>query len=152
MFPSVSSSFKSTSPSIPMLCAVSVPLTVKFCDTFVSSLKRTTPVPLSPNSKLLFDDLVLILSPIFLLMITNYFVETNSTKTFDNSSFNPMNYIFSANIFLIFKNFISMQSIIYFPNVKYSLNFSFIFSIFQNLIIIFQLHLKKLLLSEQNKH
>lgn len=85
------------------------------------------------------DKLVLILSPIFLLMITNYFVETNSTKTFGNSSFNPMNYIFSADIFLILKNFISMQSIIYFPNVKYSLNFSFIFSIFQNLIILFYL-------------
>lgn len=83
------------------------------------------------------DKLLFILSPIIILLIVNYFLETNSVKSIDGNFFDISSYISTANIFLIFKNFIAMQSIIYFPYIKYSVNTSFLFSIVQNLLIIY---------------
>jgi hypothetical protein len=85
------------------------------------------------------DKLVFILSPIFLLLIVNHFLEINTVRIIDKNIFNPINYIPNTNILLILKNFISMQSIVFFPYIKYSVNASFFFSLFQNLLIIFYL-------------
>ena len=55
----------------------------------------------------------------------------------DKNSFNPINYIATTNLILILKNFIAMQSIIFFPYIKHSVILAFLFSIFQSFLIIY---------------
>ena len=83
------------------------------------------------------DKLIFILSPIIIFLTINYFLDINSVKVEDTNFFDLSNYIASTNILLIFKNFIAMQSIVFFSYIKYSVNISFIFSAFQNLLILY---------------
>jgi len=83
------------------------------------------------------NKLFFIFSPVIIFFTVNYFAEMNSVEVIDSNLFNLKNYIASTNLLLILKNFIAMQSIVFFPYIKYSVNISFLFSIFQNLVIFY---------------
>lgn len=83
------------------------------------------------------NKLIFVLSPIIIFLTINYFLDINSVKVEDINFFDLSNYIANTSILVIFKNFIAMQSIVFFPYIKYSVNISFIFSAFQNLLILY---------------
>jgi hypothetical protein len=67
ILPAVSNSLRSTSPSIPILCAVSVPLTVRSLVIIVSSCSLTLPVLCALKSKSTFEVYVSITLPAILI-------------------------------------------------------------------------------------
>jgi len=86
-------------------------------------------------------------APLFIVLIANLVIDVNLIA--HKEKVNLLNYIPEINIFLILKNFFSMQTIIFFPFLDISKNLSLIFSIIQNIFIIKYLISNKIYLKKK---
>ena len=77
-----------------------------------------------------------VITPVFILLTVFLVINLNKISTAEHVEINLLNYISVFNIFIILKNFFSMQSIIFFPLLDISKNLSFIFSLIQNFLIL----------------
>ena len=77
-----------------------------------------------------------IMAPLFIFLVIYFLTDFVTGLFIEYDKIIPSNNISKINFFEIFKSFLSIQSSVFFPNIKISLYLSAILSLFQNLLIL----------------